>query len=454
MDKFDILDRGPFVEQVVKMIENISGNKVTTCFAINGEWGTGKSFVLDMLEDELSKIQSEETLTEKYFIIHYNCWKYDYYEEPLIAIVSTIIAEIEEKITLFPDSKEKQEILGMFKAAGVSLLSLANTAFKAKTGIDIQNAVETVMKGEKEGAAKFDKEHAYDTYLDLNKVIDKLAELLQSVAERYTVIIIVDELDRCIPEYAIKMLERLHHLTEEKSNIITIIAIDKKQLDCSVRHLFGFEEGNKYLEKFINFEIKLDRGKVSEKITEKYATYIRLFDENIFQFDDSVEECLQAIFKDIDIRTQEQIVNKATIIHKLLFTDKKDYSFMCMELLTAVMVCVYKYRGLFIGSTFNTSSYGGLVTSSSKEKSGPFGDFFKDKFESINLRSGHSFPDEPSKYVLPEKANLYGAILFSWSWMHSKRLVSIQHTQDDVYTIISKNHKELIRFAEIIKLMQ
>ncbi len=227
MDKVDILDRGPFVEQVVKLIENISGNNVTTCFAINGEWGTGKSFVLDMLENELSKIQSEETLTEKYFFIRYNCWKYDYYEEPLIAIVSTIIAGIEKKITLFPDSKEKQEILGMFKAAGVSLLSLANTAFKAKTGIDIQNAVETVINGKKEGAAKFDKEHAYDTYLDLNKVIDKLAELLQSIAERYTVIIIVDELDRCIPEYAIKVLERLHHLTEEKNNIITIIAIDK-----------------------------------------------------------------------------------------------------------------------------------------------------------------------------------------------------------------------------------
>ena len=35
-------------------------------------------------------------------------------------------------------------------------------------------------------------------------------------------------------------------------------------------------------------------------ITEKYADYIALFDKDVFQFDDSVEECLQAIFKDID----------------------------------------------------------------------------------------------------------------------------------------------------------
>lgn len=49
----------------------------------------------------------------------------------------------------------------------------------------------------------------------------------------------------------------------------------------------------RYLEKFINFEIKLDNGSVSELITEKYADYIALFDKDVFQFDDSVEECLR-----------------------------------------------------------------------------------------------------------------------------------------------------------------
>ena len=448
MDKLDILNRDAFVEQVIKLLENISDNKAATCFAIDGEWGTGKSFVLDMLEEQLNGPYSE-----KYFVVRYNSWKYDYYEEPLIAIVSSIITEIEEKVNFFPDSQEMQEILGMFKAAGVSLLSMANTAFKAKTGIDIQSAYETIIKGEKEGAATYEKEHAYDTYLGLNKVIDKLSALLQEIASDYTGIIIVDELDRCIPEYAIKVMERLHHLTEGKNNIITIIAMDKKQLECSIRHLFGFAEDNKYLEKFINFEIKLNKGEVSENILEKYADYLEMFDKKIFQFEDSVEECLQAIFKNIDVRKQEQIVNKSMIAHKLLFKDKKDYSFMCMELLTAVMVGVYKYRGLFIGSTFNVSSYGGLVSSTSKDNAAPFGDFFKKQFENINLRNIHSFSDEPVQYVLPAKVNLYGAILFTWCWMHSKRSVSIQHTQGDVYSAISDNHTELIKFAEMISLM-
>lgn len=454
MEKTDILNRSEFIDQLLRLMEHISSNKASTCFAINGTWGCGKSFVLDLFQEKLEQIQSEKTANDKYFVIRYNSWKFDYYEEPLVAIVSTMIAAIEEKTKLFPDSKEKREILGMLKATGVALLSIANDAVKEKTGLDFKKAYDTVKSGEKEGAEAYENAHDYDVYFGFNKMIAKLAELLEGISEEYTIVFIVDELDRCIPEYAVKVLERLHHLTENQSNIVTVIAIDKSQLATSVQQLFGFEHPEKYLEKFINFEIKLDNGSVSELITEKYADYIALFDKDIFQFDDGIEECLQAIFKNIDIRTQEQLVKKAMIAHKLLFYDKKDYSFMCMEMLTAVMICKYKYKGLFDENKFGTPSYGGIVASSSRKDSSPFGGFFKEKFEDINLRNEHSFPDEPKKYVLPSKPSLYGAMLFTWCWMHSTRSVAIQHTKDDAYSVISANHKELIKFAETISLMQ
>lgn len=340
MNKIDILNRDKFVDDLLRVMENISENKASTCFALNGAWGSGKSFVLDMFEAKLGQIQSEETFTDKYFIIRYNSWQYDYYEEPLVAIVATMISTIEEKTKLFPDCKEKREILGMLKAAGVSLLSLGNAVVKEKTGMDFQKAYETVLKGEKDGAEAYEKIHEYDVYFGFNKVMDELIALLQELAEKYTVVIIVDELDRCLPEYAIKILERLHHLTENNNNTIMIIAIDKKQLMSSVKQIFGFESPEKYLEKFFNFEIKLDYGIPSEKIVEKYALYIDLFDKEIFPFDDSIEECLQNILKDIDIRTQEQIIKKVMLTHKLLYIDKKDYSFMCMELIIAVMLFI------------------------------------------------------------------------------------------------------------------
>lgn len=96
-------------------------------------------------------------------------------------------------------------------------------------------------------------------------------------------------------------------------------------------------------ELFINFEVKLDYGIVSEQVVEKYSDYVSMFDKDLFQFEDSVEECLQAIFRDIDIRSQEQLMKKISLAHKLLYSDKKDYTFMCMEILLAVMICIYHY---------------------------------------------------------------------------------------------------------------
>jgi len=282
MQKIDILNRDIFVDNLLRVMDNISDNKSSTSFALNGVWGSGKSFVLDMFEKKLAEIQSEETAADKYFVVRYNSWKYDYYEEPLIAIVATMISAIEEKTKLFPDSKEKQEVLGVLKAVGLSLLSFGNTVVKEKTEIDFQKAYETVISGEKNGAEAFNKEHEYDIYFGFNKVMDKLTVLLQRLAEKYTVVIIVDELDRCLPEYAIKVLERLHHLTENNSNTITMISIDKQQLMSSVKQIFGFENPDRYLEKFFEFEIKLDYGTASEKIIEKYSSYVDLFDKELF----------------------------------------------------------------------------------------------------------------------------------------------------------------------------
>ena len=130
----------------------------------------------------------------------------------------------------------------------------------------------------------------------------------------------------------------------------------------------------------IQFEVKLDYGDVSEKITDKHADYIALFDYEKFPFDEPVEECLRAIFKNIDIRTQEQLVKKAMIAHKLLYNDKKDYSFMCMELLLAVMICVYNDNSCFSKTPINIIPFDKIFTPLPSTNRPAFADFFVEKF--------------------------------------------------------------------------
>ena len=456
VDKLDILNREAFVEQLFQMIENISENKSSTCFALNGVWGCGKTFVLDMLQKKLESPSSfeNETYKKEFFVIRYDSWKFDYYDEPLIAIVSSLINTIEEKTKLFSDIKEKHVILGMLKATGVTLLSIANNILKEKTGLDIQEAAKIVLDGKKEGAEVYENEHDYDAYFNFNKIMTELSDIIQSLAEKYTIIFMMDELDRCLPEYAIKVLERLHHLTENKSNIITVITMDKEQLMSSVKQIFGFNNPVKYLEKFISFEVKLDYGQVSEKITDKYADYIGLFDKDIFVFNEPIEECIQAIFKDIDIRSQQQLVQKAMLAHNLLYKDKKDYSFMCMELLLVVMICVYHDQSCFNNTTINISSFDKIFTPSRDSIRPPFVEFFQDKFDKVSLNKDNRIYINPVRYLLSEIPNLYGAILYTWYNMHKPNSqVSIIYEQGGKYEQISKNHEELKKYAEFIRMI-
>lgn len=454
MDKLDILQRDEFVKQIERMIENISENKASTCFAINGKWGCGKTFVLDMLQEKLEVEQNEKIADNKYFIIRYNSWKFDYYEEPVIALVASIVRVIEKKIKLIPDSKTKSKGIGILKAACEALLSVTNDVLKNKIGIDVQKGYEIFKKGNEEGKLEYERKNAYDIYFDLNKVMKELASALESISEEYTILFLVDELDRCMPEYAIKVLERLHHLTEGKSNIITVISVDKEQLKCSIEKIFGIDNPDKYLEKFIQFEVKLDYGDVSEKITDKHADYIALFDYEKFPFNEPFEECLQAIFKEVDIRTQEQLVKKAMIAHKLLYNDKKDYSFMCMELLLAVMICVYKDESCFDNSSVDVNIFENLFITRSVKKQPVFVNFFAEKFKKMNFVLQKNFDETKKFYVLPQKVGLYGAILYSWYWLHEPNpTVVVQMENSFFYSPILKGYEELKKFAEMIKMM-
>lgn len=83
----------------------------------------------------------------------------------------------------------------------------------------------------------------------------------------------MDELDRCLPTYAIKVLERIHHIFNGLENVVVIIAMEKKQIENSLHQIYG--EGmdvDQYLKKFIPFSVKLDNGSARNFIA-KYPSF-------------------------------------------------------------------------------------------------------------------------------------------------------------------------------------
>ena len=74
MDKrLDLLNREESVENVIKIVNQLSEIKRGCCFAIEGGWGVGKTFVIEEIEERLKGFQSEETNSDRYFVFHYIC---------------------------------------------------------------------------------------------------------------------------------------------------------------------------------------------------------------------------------------------------------------------------------------------------------------------------------------------------------------------------------------------
>lgn len=296
ISKEDVLDREAFVKQIVDLAMVLSEKHKNCCFAIEGEWGSGKSFVLENIQECLQPEQSEETGADRFFVVRYDCWKYDYYEEPIVAIISVLRDQIDQYINLLTDDAKRV----LLETVKNTITKIAVEAIKAKTGIDMDGVGEVP-----EGDVKI-----YDKYFGFQKVVKKVQNQIEKISQTQTVVIMVDELDRCLPLYAIKVLERIHHVFNEIENVVVIVAMEKKQISNSLHQIYGDEmDVDRYLKKIIAFSFKLDNGSAHNFI-EKYASYMEMFD---ITERDGLEEFLKEITANIDIRTQEKFLRKRKI---------------------------------------------------------------------------------------------------------------------------------------------
>lgn len=337
--RLDLLDRQEFVDRMLTIAAALSDNKKNSCYAVNGDWGVGKSFVLDMFEEQAGMVGVEGETLSRYLIFRYNCWQYDYYEEPLVAIVASMLDQIDEKVDLIPaDIKEKT--VAVLKVIGKGLVKKAVKLIEDKTGVDLDEVIETL----KDGGEKADKavrdSHEYDQDFDFRKKLQKLRETVGDLSENQTIIFIVDELDRCLPEYTIKVLERLHHLFEGVSNVQVILSIDGGQLEHVVQQIYGEKtDAKSYLRKFIQFELALTEGEIKNHFDERFKNYLQHFEIQAGSTrENEVEEFKLSILNGLDMRKRITIIDQCELIHSLLYKSAKaDASVLCLEVFLTIL---------------------------------------------------------------------------------------------------------------------
>lgn len=337
--KLDILNREDFINNTIQLIKIISANKGNITFAVNGEWGCGKTFVLGEIQRRLNLDNEFD-----YIVIPYNCWQYDYYEEPLVAIISTLLDYL-DKSRKIPDEKKKK-IVDVVKKVGKAFLAVGTHYVEYRTGLDFGKEADTI-KDFIDGIEIDGR--VYDTNFGLRDTLEKLKEELTNLAKEKTIVFCVDELDRCLPEYSIKVLERLHHIAESVPNVITIIAVDESRLKHAVDSIFGPGSAANYLKKFIRFEVLLDKGRQdSSKFFKKFSEFYERFDADAYGELNNTDQFLEELFINIDMRTREQIVDKAAIINDICFGKaRQDRTIMHMELFYTTLYYVHGVTSIF-----------------------------------------------------------------------------------------------------------
>lgn len=232
----DIIGREKFVDRVVNLI-NFSESSKSWNFAIDGEWGSGKSFVLNMIDEKLNK---------NIVVIRYDAWKNDFYEDPLIAILYTIL-----------DSSKLNSVLDAVIDGIKSGIECFSSLLSFIPGYDdnkekLGKACKSLFK-KRQKSDKLKIDNNFYSYLDGLKL---LKEEFKKITKDKKLVILVDELDRCAPDYALKVLNRLHHLFD-LPNIIVLTAINKEVLEQTIDTLYG-ANGKEYLSKIFDLTLKLN----------------------------------------------------------------------------------------------------------------------------------------------------------------------------------------------------
>ena len=301
-----------------------------------------------MFEKQISLYQNEETAQDKYIVFHYNCWQYDFYEEPAIAIIAAIRNEIERYMEIFP--KLTTELQTVFETVVDIGKDLLQNYLQNKLGFDpfkyfdkVKDGIDKAENRKAELDAASISANDYDTYYKFKGILDSTQKQLAKLAEKKPIILVVNELDRCMPDYSIKVLERLHHLFDENSKIIVILAVDKTQLHRTINQIFGSDTekadarmSEDYLRKFINFSVSLDTGIIADSFWEKYKSVLENYDVS----DDKAAlyfELPQILFKGMDIRTQEHIMDHLQTLHSLVFNDVENVQLLYFEMIYNVV---------------------------------------------------------------------------------------------------------------------
>lgn len=247
----DQLDRQRYATRLTGFVERLGAGAV---IALDAPWGGGKTWFGRNWEAQLRANQHK--------VAFIDAFEQDYIEDPFMVIAA-------ELATLLDDNNGGASALRGRAAAvmkailplGSKLLVNAVGRFalgSADLADDIQELVDAAREGVADQAEK-SIERKLEEHEDEKKSFAEYRRSLAGFATKQDkpVVVFVDELDRCNPAFAVRLIERIKHFFEIP-NVVFVLLLNREQLEQAVKGVFGEQtDAAAYLSKFVRFFFRL-----------------------------------------------------------------------------------------------------------------------------------------------------------------------------------------------------
>ena len=255
----DRLDRARYAEFLTNYLA-AEGKQRNYVLNLNAEWGAGKTWFIKRWYMELK---------QHYPTVYIDAWQQDFSDDPLLTVISSIIDQLKEvagKENKIPKGM-RQRLLGLFKVGG----KLALKAAIKKAGLEDEDfSMEGEDANQLVDALCSNQKERYGSIQYLKKEIRQWVEGAVALGNGeldYPAFILIDELDRCRPSYAVEMLETIKHIFDIPG-VVFVLATDTEQLQHAVKVIYGdgFDAQN-YLGRFFQRRFTLNRKSRREFIS-------------------------------------------------------------------------------------------------------------------------------------------------------------------------------------------
>lgn len=236
----DLLSRK---DSVIQFAEFLKSPYCPTSIAVNGEWGSGKTFFVKQTAYQLSTL---EDASDKCLTVYYDAWENDNECDPIISIVDCIARVAGEE-----DGKHIGELV-----FGIAEATLDNPLFRG---------IKAFRDWQKENEAESD--FGYSKIAPTNTQIkNKLKALFDEIINEHgkRLILFVDELDRCKPDFAVRVLERLKHYFTIDDRVKIVFSVNINQLEHTIKHFYGDDfDSHRYLDRFFDMVLPIPEAETT-----------------------------------------------------------------------------------------------------------------------------------------------------------------------------------------------